>query len=83
MPYFHGHKNREVPHRHIGIWADLQSLFWAVAQVLRRPHPVIRGHKRLYASSLAFKTLLALVPALALVMAVLASDNRPSMKPRV
>ena len=36
---------------------------------------MIRGHKRLYASSLAFKTLLALVPALALVMAVLASDG--------
>jgi membrane protein len=35
----------------------------------------MRGHKRLYASSLAFKTLLALMPALAIVMAVLASDS--------
>ncbi len=33
-----------------------------------------RGHKRLYASSLAFKTILALVPALAILMAVLSSD---------
>ena len=33
-----------------------------------------RGQKRLYASSLAFKTSLALVPALAILMAVLSSD---------
>jgi membrane protein len=45
-----------------------------VGQVLRKSHRLKRGHKRLYASSLAFKTLLALVPALALIMAVLASD---------
>lgn len=74
MPYFHGHKNREARQTPRGILADLQSFLWAVSQVLRKPHPAVRGHKSLYASSLAFKTLLALVPALALVMAVLASD---------
>jgi membrane protein len=36
---------------------------------------LIRGRKRLYASSLAFKTLLALVPALAISMAVLSADT--------
>jgi membrane protein len=36
---------------------------------------LIRGRKRLYASSLAFKTLLALVPALAISMAVLSADS--------
>lgn len=45
-----------------------------MGRVIQKLKPSHRGHKRLHASSLAFKTLLALVPALALVMAVLASD---------
>ncbi|HET9870296.1 MAG TPA: hypothetical protein VFR02_07365, partial [bacterium] len=36
---------------------------------------LVRGRKRLYASSLAFKTLLALVPALVLCMTLLSSDR--------
>jgi len=36
---------------------------------------LFQGRKRLYASSLAFKTLLALVPALAIIMAVLSADQ--------
>lgn len=70
MPYFHGHKKKgNRPEA-----TTFQAVLWAVGRVLREPHPAVRGHKRLYASSLAFKTLLALIPALALVMSVLAND---------
>ncbi len=54
---------------------DFTSILWATVKVINKGNRPTRGHKRLYASSLAFKTLLALVPALAIVMAVLASDS--------
>ncbi len=47
---------------------------WAVGQVVSKAVLPSQGHKRLFASSLAFKTILALVPALAILMAVLAND---------
>lgn len=56
---------------------DLRSLIWATGQVIlkaKRTPSHQKGHKRLFASSLAFKTIMALVPALAIVMAVLAND---------
>ncbi len=72
MAHFKGLKKRELPVRG---WADdFKAVFWAVKKVLLKGKHSIRGHKRLYASSLAFKTLLALVPALAIIMAVLAND---------
>ena len=43
--------------------------------VLRKSPNKMQGHKRLYASSLAFKTALTLVPALAVIMAVLAGSD--------
>ncbi len=72
MPFFHGSSKLKPSPQ--GLWVDLQDLFWAVGQVFRGSRRPTKGHKRLYASSLAFKTLLALVPALALVMVVLAND---------
>ncbi len=56
---------------------DLRSLIWGTGQVFlksKRSPSHQKGHKRLFASSLAFKTIMALVPALAIVMAVLAND---------
>ncbi len=44
-------------------------------RIIAAAKQLIRGRKRLYASSLAFKTLLALVPALAISMAVLSADS--------
>jgi membrane protein len=42
-----------------------------------------QGRKRLYASSLAFKTILAIVPALAIIMAVLAADGFTHQRERL
>ena len=42
-----------------------------------------RGRKRLYASSLAFKTILAIVPALAIIMAVLAANGFTHQRERL
>ena len=52
----------------------LKSLCRAFAAALMKPRNSRRGYKRLHASSLAFKTLLALIPVLAVVMAILSSD---------
>lgn len=73
MPLFHGrHRLHQRPRQ--GFWWDLKAIFWATGQVLRSGNQPRRGHKRLYASSLAFKTILALVPALAIIMAIMSSD---------
>ena len=53
---------------------DFRSVGWAVWQVVSIAKNPKHGHQRFFASSLAFKTILALVPALALLMAVLAND---------
>ena len=53
---------------------DGRLLLQAVGRAFGRASHNIKGRKRLYASSLAFKTALALVPALAILMAVLAGD---------
>jgi YihY family inner membrane protein len=53
---------------------DFRSVGWAVWQVVAIAKNPKHGHKRFFASSLAFKTILALVPALAILMAVLAND---------
>ena len=76
MPnFFHGHhKLQPKSQRPPGLWGELQAIFWAAGQVLGKSGRARRGIKRLYASSLAFKTILALVPALAILMAVLSSD---------
>lgn len=47
----------------------------AIGRVFFSHRRSIQAYKRLYASSLAFKTLLALVPALAILMAVLSNDT--------
>ncbi len=73
--YFHGHHRlQKQPPRPIAIWEDLKAIVWASGKVLNNGNQPSRGHKRLYASSLAFKTILALVPALAIIMAVLSND---------
>lgn len=73
--YFHGHHRlQKQPRRPIGIWEDLKAIVWASGKVLNNGNQPRRGNKRLYASSLAFKTILALVPALAIIMAVLSND---------
>lgn len=73
--YFHGHHKLQKPVQHNpGIIEDLKAIVWAGGKVLSNGDQPRRGHKRLYASSLAFKTILALVPALAIMMAVLSSD---------
>jgi YihY family inner membrane protein len=73
--YFHGHHRlHKPPQSREGIFEDLKSILWASGKVLSNGNQPNRGHKRLYASSLAFKTVLALVPALAIIMAVLSSD---------
>jgi len=71
MKYFHDHK-RLVPKGKIR--SDVEFLLGAIKQAMGRAQHQVKGRKRLYASSLAFKTILALVPALAIVMAVLAGD---------
>ena len=73
LAHFHGHHRlRRQPSR--GLLADFKAIFWATGQVLKKENARSRGHKRLYARSLAFQTILALVPALAILMAVLSSD---------
>src|SRR6185369_3645153 len=57
-----------------GFLNELRQVASAVIQAFRRASHQVKGRKRLYASSLAFKTALALVPALAILMAVLAND---------
>jgi len=52
----------------------LWTMAWAVVRSLQRASHALKGRKRLYASALAFKTLLALVPALAVLMAVLSHE---------
>lgn len=73
MAHFHGHHRLRQQHSK-GLWGDFKAILWATGQVLRKNNDRTRGHKRLYARSLAFQTLLALVPALAILMAVLSSD---------
>jgi len=53
---------------------DFRSLGWAIGQVIVKARTPNQVHKRHIAGSLAFKTILALVPALAIVMAILAND---------
>ncbi|HJT25355.1 MAG TPA: YihY/virulence factor BrkB family protein [bacterium] len=53
----------------------MKAIVWATGKVLSNGNQPRRGQKRLYASSLAFKTSLALVPALAILMAVLSNDH--------
>lgn len=73
MPnYFHSYQRLEKPKA--GIWSDLKAILWANGQVLQKVGRQERGQKRLFASSLAFKTILALVPVLAILMSVLAND---------
>ena len=57
-----------------GFVNDGRQFLRAVGRAFGRASHNIKGRKRLYASSLAFKTALALVPALAIFMAVLAGD---------
>lgn len=73
MPHFHGHSrlNPSPP----TLVEDFKSVFDSVGKVLGKSRRRQSGLKRLYASSLAFKTILALVPALAILMAVLSSDT--------
>ena len=73
--YFHGqHRLQKRPRPSFWLWEDLKAIVWATGKVLNNGNQPRRGQKRLYASSLAFKTSLALVPALAILMAVLSSD---------
>ena len=73
MAHFHGHHRfRQKPAK--GLWGDFKAILWATGQVLRKKEGQSRGNKRLYARSLAFQTILALVPALAILMAVLSND---------
>src|SRR5215472_3773095 len=73
--YFHSrHRLQKQPRRSFWLWEDLKAIFWASGKVLGSGARPLRGHKRLYASSLAFKTILAFVPALAILMSVLSSD---------
>jgi membrane protein len=72
LAHFHGH--HRLQRRPSGLAGDLKAILWATGQVLRKGSRPARGQKRLYASSLAFKTILALVPALAILMAVLSND---------
>jgi membrane protein len=53
---------------------DFRSVGWAIGQALSKSRTPGQSHKNLFASSLAFKTILALVPALAILMAVLSND---------
>lgn len=71
MGYFQNRKKYVAPS---GILHSLKQLILAVSRALRRNSHLIKGRKRLYASSLAFKTVLALVPALAILMAVLSGN---------
>jgi len=52
----------------------LWTMVWAAVQALRRASHALKGRKRLYAGALTFKTVLALVPALAVLMAVLSHE---------
>ena len=71
MNYFPNRSKYTAPR---GLLNDLRQLLKAVGRAFGRASHNIKGRKRLYASSLAFKTALALVPALAILMAVLAGD---------
>lgn len=73
MAHFHGHQRLQA--KPSGIILDISSALWAIRQVLHKGDSVGKGFKRLHASSLAFKTLLALIPALAIIMSVLANDT--------
>lgn len=74
--YFHGqHRLQKQPRRSFWLWEDLKAIVWATGKVVGNGNQPRRGQKRLYASSLAFKTSLALVPALAILMAVLSNDH--------
>ncbi len=72
LKYFHNQKKYISP---TGLLNDLQQLVFAVVRAFKKDSRQVKGRKRLYASSLAFKTALALVPALAILMAVLAGDG--------
>lgn len=72
MPHFHGH-DRLKPFTP-GLWEDLKALPWVVKQVLTKGGRTDGGKKPLYASSLAFKTSLALVPAIAILLAIMSND---------
>ncbi|HEY5039260.1 MAG TPA: YihY/virulence factor BrkB family protein [bacterium] len=71
MNYFPNRKRYVTPR---GLLNDLKQLVSAVGKALGRASHQVKGHKRLYASSLAFKTILALIPVLAIITALLASD---------
>lgn len=72
MPHFRGHGRltRENP----SLWTDLKATPWAIRQAFAKGDNQEGGKKPLYASSLAFKTILALVPAMAILLAVLSND---------
>lgn len=72
MSYFQGRRGSKS---RTGIRLEIESMLWAVKRAFQRASHILKGRKRLYASSLAFKTVLALVPALAVLMAALADDN--------
>jgi membrane protein len=72
VKYF-GPLKRQPVHR-VSFTLDLRLLLNAIIKTLRPHKDRPKGHKRLYASSLAFKTILALVPALAIFMAVLSGE---------
>lgn len=71
MTYFPNRKRYVTPS---GLLHDLSQLVSAVGKALGRATHQVKGRKRLYASSLAFKTILALIPVLAIITALLASD---------
>jgi membrane protein len=62
---------------------DLRDLMRAFYQVLFKSRREVLGHKRLYASSLAFKTVLALIPVLAIFMSLLASRDLSATRERI
>jgi len=71
LSYFHDSK-RLAPKGALA--SNLRYLHRAIRRALGRDQHQIKGRKQLYASSLAFKSVLALVPALAILMAVLSAD---------
>jgi YihY family inner membrane protein len=70
----------QIKHKNLdGYWLrvlieDFRSIVWAIGQVIAQAKGPNQVNKRHIAGSLAFKTILALVPALAIVMAILAND---------
>jgi membrane protein len=70
--YFHDHQRFSARAR---FGMDFKFLALSIRRALGRSEHVVKGRKRLYASSLAFKTTLALVPALAILMSIWSAEG--------